>query len=266
MKTKYDSFERLFVFACLLVAIRLVSISSVSGQVMDVLTGMVTTPDGKPIPEVLVYGSESRKCCEFKREQTRTDASGRFTLKDPGAVVHFEVANFQFKMWIVQPNVCELHFILEPETEAATFFVPACKDPASGTRRIPGGKYGVQFDVPKKDLIVSGGKMDVDYRRFLIKPKTGSSYLELWFGPYAFSDDPGDDLLLDSVSFTEKRVSVVSGKGWGNDFTGELGNGEHWRHTYVGPGDGARYKASLADVPLFDKVVNSACMPAYPGT
>ena len=262
MRTVYNRFKHLLIFACLLVLFRFVPVSSVSGQAMDVLTGIVTTPEGKPIPEVLIYGSQSKKCCPFKREQTRTDSSGRFALKDPGAVVHFAADKFMFKVWIVRPNVGESHFVLEPETEAATFSVPACKNPAPGVRRIPGGNFGVQFDVPRKDLIISGGKMDVDYRRFLIKPKTGSSYLELWFGPYAFSGDPGDDLLLDSVSFTEKRVSVVDGKAWGNDFTGELHSGEHWRHTYIGPGDGARYKASLADAPLFDKVVNSACMPA----
>ncbi len=266
MRTIYNSFKLLLIFAGVLVLFRFDSVSGVSGQAMSVLSGIVTTPEGKPIPEVLVYGSESKKCCPFKREQTRTDASGRFTLKDPGAVVHFAVAKFLFKAWIVQPNVGESLFVLEPETEATTFFVPACKNPVPGVRRIPGGKYGVQFDVPKKDIILSGGKMDVDYRRFLLKPNTGSSYLELWFGPYAFSGDPGDDILLDSISFTGRRVSVVDGKGWGNDFTGQLHSGELWRHTYLGPGDGARYKASPAAAPLFDKIVNSACMPTFPGT
>ena len=90
--------------------------------------------------------------------------------------------------------------------------------------------------------------------------------MELWFSPYAFNSDLGDDRYLDSISYSERGVSVESGNGWGSDIFGELRIGEHWRHIYIGPGNGARYQASPADAAALDRTVDSICMMRSPGT
>jgi hypothetical protein len=256
MKTADVVFRLLLAFACAFVTLRFAETPPVQGQSDAVLSGIVTTKDGKPIPGVLIYGSESKTCCPFKREQTRTDDSGHFSLKNPGAVVHFSAEKFDSKASIVRPETTEFRLILEPKTNALT--VPTCDRSAPGTRRIPGEKGdGLRFDMPKKNLTLLGGKMDVDYRKFVIKTKKGSSYLALWFGPYAFNSDPGDDLYLKSAGFSQRSVT---GETWGSDVSGQLKTGERWRHTYFGLGNGANYQASPADAAVFDQIVNSACM------
>ena len=79
--------------------------------------------------------------------------------------------------------------------------------------------------MPKRGFVIGGDKPDVDYVRFVIKPIASSSYLQLWFGPYAFNSDPEDERYLDSVSYSERRVSVEDGNGWGSDTSGELRTG-----------------------------------------
>jgi hypothetical protein len=259
MRTAFGMFKLALIFTYLFAVIPVASVPVLLSQTEEALVGLVTNPDGKPIPDVLVYGSESKECCPFKREQTKTDDSGHFTLNDPGAVVHFSAAKYRPKSWVHPANVAESKIILEPDTEP--LIISSCRGKPGGMRRISWGKYGLQFDVPVNGFTIGGGKTDVDYVRWVIKPKSGTSYLAVWFGPYAFSSDPGDQLFLDSVSFSER---TVSGERWGIDISGELRTGARWRHTYIGPGDGAEYKASPADVAALDQIINSACYIPLP--
>ena len=151
----------------------------------------------------------------------------------------------------------ELHIILRPDSNP--FILPLCKSPAPGVRRIEGGFMGLTFDIPKKDFEILGGKRDTDYVRWAIKLKSSKSFASLWFGPYAFNPEPGDDLLHDSVSITQRDIETPDRERVGKDSFGLLSNGDKWRHFYVAIADGAEYRASAADALLLDRVVNSAC-------
>ncbi len=145
------------------------------------------------------------------------------------------------------------------QPDSSPFILPTCGPRALGARRITGGFQGLTFDIPKKHFEILGGKPDTDYVRWVIKLKSSKSFVSLWFGPYAFSPKPDDDLLRDSVSTSERNIETPDGERVGNDSFGQLRNGDKWRHFYVAIADGAEYRASAADALLLDRVVNSAC-------
>jgi hypothetical protein len=143
---------------------------------------------------------------------------------------------------------------------AEAMVVPICSVPGPQLRRI-GSKFGLQFDVPKREVEVLGGKPDVDYVRYVIKPKTGQGYLELWFGPYAFNSNPEKELLSKSVSSQKRDVVGTSGEPMGTDSSGKLQTGEFWRHAFflISGMNGARFKAGQENTPLFNRIIDSAC-------
>jgi hypothetical protein len=248
---------RVILLGCFLFSLVFFNLRTIIGNASVALTGVVSTQDGHPIANVLVYGSLSKACCPYKSEQTRTDSAGRFIMHDPGAVIHFVGEKFQPKTWIVNYETTEVHIILEPDSNP--FVIPPCKPLAKGMRRIVGGFMGLSFDVPKKNLQILGGKPDTDYVRWVIKPRSGTSYLSLWFGAHAMDPDPDDELLLDSLTISERNVENPKGDRIGKDTFGQMKNGDLWRHLWVGPGDGAVYRAAASDTQILDQVVNSAC-------
>ena len=111
---------------------------------------------------------------------------------------------------------------------------------------------------------ILGGKTDVDYVRYLIKPKTGDAYLELWFGPYALSTEPPDEDFVSSIEFWQRRI-VAPGVGVvGTDSWGRLRDQGRWRQTVIAGGGGSRYRATRPeDIVLFDRIVDSICLTPY---
>jgi len=144
--------------------------------------------------------------------------------------------------------------------------VSACGKLGPKLRRVGWGTYGLHFDVPVKEAQISGGKADVDYVRYVIKPKNGDGYLELWFGPNAFSPGPDKELLLNSVEKQTRDVVNTNGEGIGQDSFGKLETGKVWRHTFVfvAGKNGAQYQAVQASAELFDRIISSAC--SIPGS
>src|ERR1700733_11329586 len=81
-------------------------------------------------------------------------------------------------------------------------FVGAAQEASLPTTRIPArvplkvpmrvqnlvgwGEYGLFFSVPKRGVKIFGGKPDVDYVKFVIKPTNQEATLTLWFGAMAF--------------------------------------------------------------------------------
>ncbi|HEY6945299.1 MAG TPA: carboxypeptidase-like regulatory domain-containing protein [Candidatus Acidoferrum sp.] len=232
-----------------------------SAQVRSELKGIVTTEDGQPISGVLVYGSESKVCCPFKREQTKTDEKGEFRLANPGDVIHLLKDSFEPSSLVVPPRIPNLKIILKKSS--GEMLVPTCFKPRPHLRRISWGKFGLQFDVETRNLRIFGGKPDVDYVRYLVKPKSGNDYLELWFGPYAMSPDPDDDHFIHSVSFRQRDIVDSAGGRLGLDSSGKLESGELWRQTFI-VSQGARYRTHLENAALFDHVIESACYIPYP--
>jgi hypothetical protein len=236
---------------------------SLLGQTESPVTGTAVTKDGQPISGVMVYGAMSKNCCPFKREQTTTDKEGHFRLDHPGAVIHFRKEDLQPRALVVQPGTSEIRVAMDVST--GSLVIPVCGKPGPGQKQIGSGKYGLQFRVPARTVRILGGKADVDYVRYTIKPKMGHAYLELWFGPYAMNSDPDDDLLVNSVKFEQRNVVASDGGVVGQDSWGELASGSIWRQTAVMAVGGSRYQnATPQDANFFDRVVASICQVPNP--
>jgi hypothetical protein len=134
---------------------------------------------------------------------------------------------------------------------------PTCDKPGQGEVQLG---WSVKFNVQKRLVKISGGKTDVDYVRWVLKPKHGNSYMELWFGSYALSTEPDDDLLVNSVEFEQRGVSVEGFGVIGMDSRGRLPNGHLWRQTAIIASGGSIYQdASPEDAMIFDQIANSIC-------
>ena len=237
--------------------------SSVSGQTTPAISGTVKTREGQPLAGVLVYGSMSKTCCPFKREQTATNSEGQFLLEQPGRVIHLSLIGLQPKTIVLGEERSEFQVLMESATN--NLIVPSCGPPASGSKRIGWGNNGLQFDVANHEAKILGGKPDVDYVRYAIKPRAGKSYLELWFGVYATDLDANDDQFIDSVEFAERNVVFPDGSLVGKDSSGLLHSGRRWRHTSVLGQGAASYRAATEeDAKMFDQIISSICYVPYP--
>ena len=232
-------------------------------QADTAVTGIVTTKDGQPIAGVAVYGGMSKTCCPYKREHVATDQNGQFRIEHPRGAIHFSKEQFEPKTVVIGSEKTPLQVILGPS--ANSLIVPTCAKRESGQKRIGWGKYGLQFNIVKRDVEILGGKPDVDYVRYLLKPKKGEDHLELWFGPYAMDSLPDDDQFTSSDEFAQRDVVNSNGELVGMDSWGQERSGKHWRQTSIVGQGGASYRNITSErASIFDKIVNSACELPYP--
>jgi hypothetical protein len=223
------------------------------------IDGIVTTKSGQPIAGVSVHGSELKTCCPFKSENATTDETGLFRLEHPGAVAHFFKEGFEPEALVIPPDTSQVHVTLSAPGNDLT--APLCGAHRPGTKQIG---WRIRFDVPRHAVKILGGKTDVDYVRYLIKPKTGDAYLELWFGPYAISTEPQDEDFVSSIEFSQRQIVAPSVGVVGTDSRGRRRDQEKWRQTVIAGGGGSRYRATRPeDIVLFDRIVNSICLTPY---
>jgi hypothetical protein len=150
------------------------------------------------------------------------------------------------------------------EQVGAASRVPACANPSSGHKLIGWGEDGLKFSVPKRGVKILGGKPDVDYVRFVIKPNDRDVRLVLWFGPYALKQEPERETLETSATFTQTKLLGSDGATIGLDSRGQYHNNTKWRHFAIGA-QGAVYESvSPADATLFDQIIESACLGRRP--
>lgn len=228
------------------------------------LSGTVVAKDGKPVSGVVVAGSIWKDCCPVRRDIVKTDGDGDFRIEHPGAVLHFIQDKFEPQTIIVKPAMAHLHVILDPSTN--DWMIPVCGKAEHGFRRIGWGKYGVQFMVSRHAVKVAGGKTDVDYVRYVLRPKTGTFYMEIWFGPYSLPTDPDDDLFIASDDFSQRNIGSLSvnDEFFGVDSWGHLKSGGNWRQAAIAGMGGAVYpNASAQDAAIFDPIINSMCYVPY---
>jgi hypothetical protein len=248
---------------CAIIAIIFVFASSLIGQNELPIRGTVVTENGQPIAGVAIYGSPSKNCCPYKQDEVTTDKDGKFTLEHAGTVVHFWKEGLQPRTLVIRQRATEVRMIMSEPTNVLT--VSVCKPPQKGQKRIGWGKYGVQFTLPGHGVNLAGGKPDVDYVRYILKPKNGASYLEFWFGSYAIPSVPDDKLFLDSADFEQRSLAVESEGAVGGDSWGLLKNGRKWRQTTVPGKGGAIYRdAGAEESSLFDQIIDSICTIPYP--
>jgi hypothetical protein len=235
---------------------------SAVGQTEVPIKGTVVTKDAQPVAGVTVYGSVGKTCCPSQREEATTNEKGEFLMEHPAAVVHLWKANLQPLALVVTPGTSQFRIVMTAAENNLT--VPACSRTRFNHRQIGWGREGMHFTVPKDGARVSGGKPDVDYVEYVIKPNKGEAYLELWFGRNAFSAEPDDEQFVESVSFSQRNLLTSNGETMGEDSWGQLKSGLSWRHT-GGLGSGARYRdANKDEAHLFDQIIDSICMVPHP--
>jgi hypothetical protein len=239
-----------------------VMLPSMLGQTESPIRGNVVMVDGKPIADVKVYGSMSKSCCPVKREQTTTDEEGQFRLEHPGAVIHFWKEDLQPQAFVLKGETSDVRITMVAPVDSLV--VHACGKTGPKQKQIGGGKYGLQFEVPTHAVKILGGKPDVDYVRYVIKPKSGEAILELWFGPYAINTDPDDDMFINSAKFGQRNIVTPDGGVVGKDSWGELAGGAIWRQTAVVAEGGSVYRSASPQVAdLFNQLVDSICEVPY---
>lgn len=218
--------------------------------------GVVVTLGGTPISGVKVYGSTG---ISVTRELTKTDDAGHFRLDHPGAVLHFDAAAFEPQV-LMTPKAGEVRVTLAPATEDRKFNV--CERTPRHVQQVGWWKYGIHFNVNRREAVVNMGKVDADYVVDTVRPKGGNAVLELWFGLQAVSRDPMDEDVLRSVKVTQHRIF----DGWGMDTRGETADGRLWRSAGLeGFGGGVYRNASQADAKVLDRVIDSMCWVNFPG-
>jgi hypothetical protein len=232
------------------------------------IAGRVTTKDGSPVAGVVVSGSVW-KCCPPERDRMTTDSSGSFRIEHPGTVLHFDPPDsFQPQSVVVTAEISTLNLTVAPASSGLS--LAACTEPQPGLERVGEGRYGLQFDVPKKDVNLIRGKLDVDYVVHIVKAKNSDDSIEFWFGPYAMTPMPDDEQFVESETFTVRNVMMPPGLHGsdggviGGDVWGRMPDGKIWRQMAAGM-EGALYQdVSPENAALFDRIINSACWIPWP--
>jgi len=126
------------------------------------------------------------------------------------------------------------------------------------------GKIWLEVPSSKAWLEIVGGKPDVDYVKFVVKPVGEEAALALWFDPTAFNSEPESEKMRQSITFNQEKVVVPDGTAIGLDSRGENPDKTHWRHFGV-LSEGAEYdNASNTEAAFFDKIIDTACRVPYP--
>jgi hypothetical protein len=240
----------------LLVAIAPLQASMAFSQ-ESALSGNVTDANGHPLGGVHIWGSPG-ECCPVKSDTAETSSTGDFRIGRPGQVIHVSKEGFAIQAIVLNPGMSQIHVVLKASNDLN---IPACNKPPRGYRKI-GDR--VASAVPTHDMKVLGGKPDVDYVKYIIKPRRSASALELWFGPYAISSDPDDEQFLNSADFKQRYVAF-SGEGTaGVDSSGHFATGNRWRRmAFLGVGGAIYRDVRPQEAALFDRIIDSACFNSF---
>jgi hypothetical protein len=218
----------------------------------SILRGTVTTVDGQPLPGVKIYTIGS-PCCS----STESDSKGKFQIEARGSVLHLWKDGFEPQIRVVNAADGELHVAMNPND--SDIILRPCRKSKVGEKQIG---YGIRFVIPKRKVIIQGGKWDVDYvvYRITAKKDTQPHPLELWFGVYAISGEPDDQQITDSVTFRQRNIVIPDHGVSGVDTRGQWRAGGNWRHTAMAAQGGAIYRdASPQEAAFYDRIIDSLC-------
>ncbi len=245
------------IFVTLLMIFYVKPLSSTATANEMPVTGIVVNEDGEPLANVTVYGSRSA-CCSYEIEETTTNVEGAFRLERPGAVIHFSKAKFRPGALVVASATPNMQITLRADVGSAE--LPVCSKLGPGEKIVGWGKDSLHFAIDTRSAEIRGGKPEVDYVRYVIKPKGRKAYLALWFGGNAASLDPADELFIRSTRFELRNVIDEHRNVVGRDSWGEQANGERWRHIAVEFAGAAIYQdTALRDADLFDRIIRTMC-------
>ena len=181
------------------------------------------------------------------------------------------VSGYDFSMRSATLMLCALLMFAAPASigegqSTSQTRIPQCGKLSPGQRWISWGQYGLKFQCPKRGVKIIGGKPDVDYVKFVIRPVSGNAALVVWFGGMAFDPQPRGKQVVGSITFKQSKLIGFNGTEIGLDSRGQKPDMTVWRHFGVRT-EGAEYdKASDRDAALFDRIIETACLGPYPNT
>lgn len=242
--------------AIALVAIGADAIRAGAAQSAIDVRSTVADSNGAPIPGVTVWSNAEPGVKSDETWSTKTGADGAFTLARVGDVLYLAKDKFEPLAVVITGKPFPEKFVMQAANN--DFVLHPCGGVRDGKRAF--GGLALSFAARTKGLDVLGGKPDVDYVRWVLRPKSAAVSLELWFGLNAMSVTPPEEQLIGAASFSMRNVVLEDGGGAvGVDAVGTSGGGR-WRHfASIGAG-GARYKdATDEEAKLFDAVIDTGC-------
>jgi len=206
------------------------------------LTGTVTDAAGKPIEGVRVVSGP--------KEDTRTNASGRYTLANPQDLVRFSLGGYRpvTKTW----NNLAATVILEPATERPRVLM-GCSDAVKNDKRQAG--MSLRMSLPRDIKIKSGadaetGVLAVGYHvDWMLHGRgtqwsTGMPVLQLWKQLVTVEEH--------DISIDDPLVAI-------SEYSGMRQDGSHYR--FIGlSGESISYEEATVDTAAyFDRLLDSLC-------
>lgn len=108
----------------------LLALSMVFGCFAQAIHGNVTSPDGRPISGVEVYGTKE-VCCPVSVKWTITKADGSFAISDAGPILHFRREGLR-PISLRVTKISEIHAVMTPD-KSMTFIRSATAPVVTGS-------------------------------------------------------------------------------------------------------------------------------------
>lgn len=219
------------------------------------LSGIVTDPDGKPLPETWIQHTG------IKGQAVMTNAEGRFDVQIEVPAIVFRRKGFNGRYYRVTGDA-DIEIQLEPISRG----LEACS-PFANCARLDG--FETVFCFPKvRGVRVTRRSYDIDYvkRYFLIRTTAGTAEtrgIRHGGGPMWGDGAPQDEDVWSAVEYRETDYPDPEGL-FIVDARGKAPDGKYWRvlgHSF----ESAAYRDLSADeTPLLDKVLDGVCLLPYP--
>lgn len=234
--------------------------ASCMGQ--QTIVGSVLDKSGKPLAGIEVWGDSLSQKIDPAHPHVYavTDASGRFSIVNPGATLRTYDWKHRPSRVVLTPETRNVELVVEPaETDAVR--VPFCEDSRFATRANRKRSRGLfwSFLLPPHAKIKSVS--DADYVVDSIYFRDSSEQLHFAEGPIYGGYEAPAEWLVGAQEFTERAILEPQGGVAGVDVSGTLRTGERFRSFGLGT-EQITYKTRAPEaVAFFDAFIATACMP-----
>jgi hypothetical protein len=205
-------------------------------------TGMVTDAAGKPIAGVRVNS--------FPQEDTRTDASGHYTLGKPNDLVRFSLAGYRPVTKALSSLAAPV--IMQPALERPVT-LSECTEAVKKDKRQ--AHMSLRVSLPREAKIKASA--DVDYQILAVGYHV--DWMILGSGGHWSNGLPVLKVWKQLVTVEERDIIIDNSSDTISDYSGLLQNGSHYR--FIGTfGQSISYgDASLETAAYFDRLLETLC-------
>lgn len=221
------------------------------------LTGIVRSPNGKPLPGISIYSRLSSEIVPGddlgdQPFRTRTDSNGSFRLTKFGRVIFFRGRGFTPYARILTTSESEIAVVLSESTRSSwtpnTCDASKSKTPYLGTvLKIPLSSDALVEKSRSPDALYSGIKFGQAPNMY---------WLDLWYT--SSNGFPDEKYVLESASFTSRVL--IMWKWEALEMRGILRGGKYWRYIDWGQETISYFDVSKEAAGYFDKMIDNLCL------